>query len=83
MCHSCRLRPIHHCLLHQVNGDSGNDVALFEVEGVRGCVVANAHPELQAWHAKNANSRRVLMVSNLGCRQGLSCCAAIMAACRR
>ena len=41
----------------QVNGDSGNDAELFLVPGARGCVVANAHPELLAF-AREERARR-------------------------
>jgi sucrose-6F-phosphate phosphohydrolase len=36
-----------------VCGDSGNDIELFEVEGVYGCIVGNAHVELREWYERH------------------------------
>lgn len=38
-----------------VCGDSGNDVELFAVAGVRGCMVSNAHPELRKYCDEHAS----------------------------
>lgn len=36
-----------------MNGDSGNDIDLFEVEGVKGCAVGNSMEELIEWIHNN------------------------------
>lgn len=43
-----------------VCGDSGNDIALFGVEQVRGILVGNARPELREWYNANQEDYRYL-----------------------
>eukprot|EP00890_Picochlorum_soloecismus_P001484 jgi/Picsp_1/2336/NSC_05799-R1_sucrose phosphatase len=46
-----------------VCGDSGNDVELFQVPGVHGCVVANAHDELREWYEENKGNKKIFLAS--------------------
>ena len=58
-----------------VNGDSGNDIELFVVKGVKGCIVSNAHSELRQWHARNS-SESVFLVSDWRIAAGRHCTVA-------
>mmetsp|Transcript_44155 Transcript_44155/g.132348 ORF Transcript_44155/g.132348 Transcript_44155/m.132348 type:complete len:247 (-) Transcript_44155:43-783(-) len=47
----------------QVNGDSGNDVELFEVPRVNGCIVSNAHPELRKFAEEHSDDPRIFQAT--------------------
>ncbi len=57
----------------QVNGDSGNDVELLAVPGVCGCMVSNAHPELQEWVAQHQDTHNLFAVCRLGPGMTVEC----------
>ncbi|MDY7015070.1 MAG: sucrose-phosphate phosphatase [Cyanobacteriota bacterium] len=52
-----------------VCGDSGNDIALFSVEELRGIIVGNAMPELQQWYRDNSD--RDLYFARSRCSGGI------------
>lgn len=52
-----------------VCGDSGNDVALFEVGTERGIIVGNAQPELLSWYRDNSGDHHYL--ANAYCAAGI------------
>lgn len=51
-----------------VCGDSGNDIELFAVPNVRGCMVSNAHPELRKYCEDHA-SPSIFQVMHWLCHQ--------------
>ena len=53
-----------------VNGDSGNDIELFAVPGVRGCMVLNAHPELKKWCDAHPSSNLFQVLALATCDNG-------------
>ena len=55
-----------------MNGDSGNDIELFEVPGVKGCVVSNAHPELLNYATKAVASGAInIHIATQPCAGGI------------
>ena len=50
-------------------GDSGNDIALFEVGEERGIIVGNARPELRTWY--EANRQDSLYFAQASCAGGI------------
>ena len=53
-----------------VNGDSGNDIELFEVPGVRGTMVSNAHPELREWVIAHPSDKIFKVRATQACLDG-------------
>ena len=49
-----------------VCGDSGNDIELFAVPGVRGCMVVNAHPELRKYCEAHASENIFQVLCSAG-----------------
>ena len=54
-----------------VAGDTGNDLGMFELEGIRGIVVANAYPELRAFADNRPNIYRASQPTADGVIEGL------------
>jgi hypothetical protein len=52
-----------------VCGDSGNDILLLAVEGVRACAVGNAQPELRAWAEEHRSAR--IYAARATCADGI------------
>ena len=52
-----------------VAGDSGNDVDMMAVDGVRACIVGNAKPELLKWVEENRCAR--MYTSKAHCADGI------------
>jgi len=53
-----------------VAGDSGNDIDLFKVDGVMGCIVSNAMPELVKW-AKEHGEQHNIYKATEECASGI------------
>jgi hypothetical protein len=50
-------------------GDSGNDIFLLAVEGVRACAVGSAQPELRAWCEEHRSAR--IYAARAHCADGI------------